>query len=121
MPQQQQQLQMQQLEAEVARLQVELRQVRQMIGSLIRHEQETWQLAYPQHTNQGSTNQQQMLPQQFAQEEMRMTPQYQQMQSIGDRLDNQLQQISQGFEQNTMSRSGQMMNPTYGDPMQRQF
>jgi flagellar motor component MotA len=117
----QQQLQMQQLESEVARLQVELRQVRQMIGSLIRHEQDTWQMAYPQHTNQGTQQQQQQLPTQFIQDEMRMAPQYQQMQSIGDRLDNQLQQISQSFQQDTTSSRGRMMNPTNNDPVQRQY
>jgi hypothetical protein len=117
-----QQLQMQQLEAEIARLQVELVQVRQMIGSLIRHEESTWQMAYSQHTHPGS-NQQWQLPEQFIQEEMRMAPQYQQMQNIGNRLDNQLQQLTQAMEQqgNVTSRDAQRMNPLNNDPMQRQF
>jgi hypothetical protein len=115
------QQQMQQLETEIARLQIELRQVRQMIGSLIRSEQDTHQMMRNQQAM--GTPQFQQMNQQYLHEEMQAPQQYNTMRQLADRMDGQLHQFSQSFApqgMNTPFRHNSM-TPANNDPMQQQF
>jgi hypothetical protein len=109
------QQQMQQLEAEIARLQVELRQVRQLIGSLIRTEQETTRMMN-RYAIGGNP---QAIPNQVVNEQMREMEQYRKMQQMANGLYNQMQPYVQHAGQNNPHLGG--MNPRHNDPMQRQF
>ncbi|HEU4964438.1 MAG TPA: hypothetical protein VFV52_11395 [Bacilli bacterium] len=112
-------MQMQQLESEIAKLQVELREVRQLIGSLIRTEQETRSMINQTHlANNNQSNYQPMM--QANQQTMR---QFEQMRSTADRMNDQLRNISQSFTVNPNANAPHLgdMNPPHNDPMQRQF
>jgi predicted RNase H-like nuclease (RuvC/YqgF family) len=114
----QQQMQLQQLESEIARLQVELRQVRQMIGSLIRNEQETRQLYENATVGRGNFP----IPQ-FIQQQNQAMHQFEQMRSTSDHLHRDLNQLAQSMpgQAAPMTARGYEMNPMSQDPMQRRF
>lgn len=113
------QMQMQQLESEISKMQVELREVRQLIGSLIRTEQETRRMMNQTHL--ANNNQSQYQPMmQAGQQSMQ---QYEQMRNIANTMNRQLQDVSQQFigqpGQNQPRLGG--MNPAHNDPVQRTF
>ncbi|PWK10294.1 hypothetical protein [Tumebacillus permanentifrigoris] len=111
------QQQMQQLESELSRLQVELRQVRQMIGSLIRHEQETTRLMSHQ-LNQGSN----AFPQQMYFDHNQEQAQLRQIQSLANTMYQQLGQAVPSYQPNQHHpQKGTGMNPMNNDPMQHQY
>jgi septal ring factor EnvC (AmiA/AmiB activator) len=111
------QQQVQQLETEISRLQVELRQVRQMIGSLVRHEQETTRLM-AQQMNQGNN----AFPQQIYFDQQQEQNQLRHLQGLADTMYHQLSQAVPTFHLNQhQPQKGHGMNPAHNDPMQRQF
>ena len=117
---QQQHMQMQQLESEIARLQIELRQVRQLIGSLINTEQDTMRMM----TDTRSMNNTNMnFPQGLINDDRRQIEQYNEMRQMADRMNGQLNSFTQGYmnQGGTPSNDARRMNPPYNDPVQRQF
>jgi K+-transporting ATPase c subunit len=109
------QQQLHQLESEIARLQVELRQVRQMIGSLIRHEQNTTRMMSSQLGSQG-------FPQQMYFDQRQEESQLRQLQQSADRMYSQLSQAAPTYPFNQHHpQKGTGMNPMNNDPMQQQF
>ncbi|MCX7569954.1 hypothetical protein OS242_08250 [Tumebacillus sp. DT12] len=108
------------LEAELAVMQVELRQVRQMIGSLIRTEHETRRLYEQATAGKGPFP----IPQ-FIQQENEALRQYEQMRSVSDRMYQNMDQFAQnvpgyGNTGNTVNYRNDM-NPMNQDPMQTRF
>jgi len=118
-----QQKELHHLEAELAVMQVELRQVRQMIGALIRTEQETRQLYEQATAGKGPFP----IPQ-FIQQENEALRQYEQMRTVSDRMNQQMNQFAQnvpgygstGTPGNTVNYRNDM-NPLNQDPMQTRF
>ncbi|MGZ4111288.1 MAG: hypothetical protein ACXVP5_02480 [Tumebacillaceae bacterium] len=115
------QQQMHQLETEIARLQIELRQVRQLIGSLIRSDQTAHHMMRSQQS-MGTPSMQQLNPQ-YLQEEMQAPQQYNSMRQLADRMDGQLRQISQAFTPQSTHTPFRYnaMTPATNDPMQQQY
>jgi len=112
------QQQMFQLESEIARLQIEIRQVRQLIGSLIRHEQETSHMmnrqlvaAYPN-----------LLSQQFVADQMAQGDQYNTMRQLADTMNGTIQSFSQMTAPGPSAPNPLgVMSPRGNDPVQRNF
>ncbi|ASS76345.1 hypothetical protein CIG75_16240 [Tumebacillus algifaecis] len=146
MPQNAQNLQ--QLEADIALVQIELRQIRQMIGSLIRTEERTMHMLSQQPRQpsqqqqmqsmpnqnqspfknnqnwQGTTAFNMPVPPQLLNEERRSMEQYGEMRNTADRMFQQVQnfvQAQSGNRDNLNTYSAQQMNPPHNDPTQRQF
>ncbi|KEO83599.1 hypothetical protein [Tumebacillus flagellatus] len=108
------QQQLHQLESEIARLQVELRQVRQMIGSLIRHENETTRMMSNQLGTQG-------FPQQMYFDQRQEEAQLRQLQQSANQMYQQLGQAAPQFQLNRhQPQKGHGMNPMHNDPTQQQ-
>jgi hypothetical protein len=119
MQQQQQMMHMQQLESEIARLQVELRQVRQMIGALMRFDQENRQAYDEQRAGQGGQN---FNNPHYVAEERRIAGQYDQMLALADQMNQQLQDVSHfaGPQAARWPNPEHRMNvPRNNDPMQQ--
>jgi hypothetical protein len=110
------QQQMQQLEQEMARLQVELRQVRQMIGSLIRTEMETTNVM----NNYMASGSQSGMPQGgFGWQQSQEIDQYNQMRHMAERMSRTMHDYSQSLIGQRGTGLNNDMNPRNNDPMQR--
>lgn len=114
------QQQLHHLESELARLQVELRQVRQMIGSLIRHEQETSRMmaqgaAFGNHAPQE-------FPQQMFADQQQEEAYARQMQQAAERMHQQLTRMTPTpVAHRNPQFQGYGGNPLPNDPMQRPY
>ena len=109
------QQQMLQLEQEMARLQVELRQVRQMIGSLIRTEMATTHMMNNYASGNQANNQQGSFGWQQSQE----IDQYNQMRQTAERMNSQIHEYNQSLIGPRGSGMYNDMNPRTQDPMVR--
>lgn len=111
------QQQMLQLEQEMARLQVELRQVRQMIGSLIRTEMETTHMMNNYASGSQANNQQANFGWQQSQE----IDQYNQMRQMAERMNRQIHEYNQTLTGPRGTGMNNDMNPRNQDPMVRVY
>jgi len=108
-----------QLESDIARLQIELRQIRQLISSLINHEQDTTNLM-----NRQLAGNQPQLQQQFVTDQLAQPSHYDAMRNIADRMNGQLTSINTFMHPSgagTPVYRNNAMQPIEDDPMQRQF